>query len=62
MFQGIENKVVVIAGASSGLRKATARQLAIGPDAFARAVAFAINEPDDVDINEILFRPTAQPV
>jgi NADP-dependent 3-hydroxy acid dehydrogenase YdfG len=37
-------------------------KIAIGPDTFARAVAFAINEPDDVDINEILFRPTAQPV
>ena len=36
--------------------------IAVGPDTFARAVAFAINEPDDVDINEILFRPTAQPV
>jgi NADP-dependent 3-hydroxy acid dehydrogenase YdfG len=23
-------------------------------------VAFAINEPADVDVNEILFRPTAQ--
>ncbi|MER9894115.1 SDR family oxidoreductase [Mesorhizobium sp. M0119] len=37
-------------------------KIAVGPDTFARAVAFAINEPDDVDINEILFRPTAQPV
>ncbi|TIS88453.1 SDR family oxidoreductase [Mesorhizobium sp.] len=35
-------------------------KIAVGPDTFARAVAFAINEPDDVDINEILFRPTAQ--
>ncbi|MER9668874.1 SDR family oxidoreductase [Mesorhizobium sp. M0203] len=37
-------------------------KIAVGPDTFARTVAFAINEPDDVDINEILFRPTAQPV
>lgn len=35
---------------------------AVGPDTFARAVAFAINEPEDVDINEILFRPINQPV
>lgn len=35
---------------------------AVGPDTFARAVAYAINEPDDVDINEILFRPINQPV
>jgi NADP-dependent 3-hydroxy acid dehydrogenase YdfG len=28
--------------------------------AVARAVAFAMSQPKDVDINEILFRPTAQ--
>lgn len=33
---------------------------AIPASSFARAVAFAISEPDDVDINEILFRPTRQ--
>jgi len=33
---------------------------AIPADSFARAVAFAINQPEDVDINEILFRPTRQ--
>jgi len=33
---------------------------AIPADSFARAVAFAIGQPDDVDINEILFRPTSQ--
>lgn len=37
-------------------------KIAVGPDTFARAVAYAINEPDDVDINEILFRPVNQPV
>jgi NADP-dependent 3-hydroxy acid dehydrogenase YdfG len=34
--------------------------VAIPADSFARAVAFAIGQPDDVDINEILFRPTRQ--
>lgn len=34
--------------------------MAIPADSFARAVAFAISQPDDVDINEILFRPTRQ--
>lgn len=29
-------------------------QYAISPDLFARAVAFAISQPEDVDINEIL--------
>jgi NADP-dependent 3-hydroxy acid dehydrogenase YdfG len=34
----------------------------VGIDAatYARTVAFAIGEPGDVDINEIVFRPTAQ--
>jgi NADP-dependent 3-hydroxy acid dehydrogenase YdfG len=35
-------------------------QYAIPADSFARVVAFAISQPEDVDINEILFRPTAQ--
>jgi NADP-dependent 3-hydroxy acid dehydrogenase YdfG len=33
---------------------------AISPDAFARTVAFAISQPEDVDVNEIVFRPTQQ--
>ena len=32
----------------------------ISPDSFARVVAFAISQPEDVDINEVIFRPTAQ--
>jgi NADP-dependent 3-hydroxy acid dehydrogenase YdfG len=35
-------------------------QYALPADAFANIVAFAISQPDDVDINEILFRPTRQ--
>jgi NADP-dependent 3-hydroxy acid dehydrogenase YdfG len=35
-------------------------EVAIPADSFARAVAFAISQPGDVDINEILFRPTRQ--
>jgi NADP-dependent 3-hydroxy acid dehydrogenase YdfG len=35
-------------------------QAAIPADSFARAVAFAIGQPEEVDINEILFRPTRQ--
>jgi NADP-dependent 3-hydroxy acid dehydrogenase YdfG len=35
-------------------------QVAIPAESFARAVEFAIGQPDDVDINEILFRPTRQ--
>jgi NADP-dependent 3-hydroxy acid dehydrogenase YdfG len=35
-------------------------EIAIPADSFARAVAYAMTQPDDVDINEILFRPTRQ--
>ena len=33
---------------------------AVSADSFARAVAFAIEQPEDVDVNEILYRPTTQ--
>jgi NADP-dependent 3-hydroxy acid dehydrogenase YdfG len=33
---------------------------AIPADSFARMVSFAMSQPDNVDINEILFRPTKQ--
>jgi NADP-dependent 3-hydroxy acid dehydrogenase YdfG len=35
-------------------------EIAIPAESFARAVAFAISQPPEVDINEILFRPTRQ--
>jgi NADP-dependent 3-hydroxy acid dehydrogenase YdfG len=35
-------------------------EVGISADSFARVVAFAISQPLDVDINEIIFRPTAQ--
>jgi NADP-dependent 3-hydroxy acid dehydrogenase YdfG len=90
MKDNIAGKIVVITGASGGLREATARLLsaegavatelpntvtdpdvapriqklyedvAIPADSFARAVVFAMSQPDDVAINEILFRPTKQ--
>jgi NADP-dependent 3-hydroxy acid dehydrogenase YdfG len=37
-----------------------AYEIAIPAESFARAAAFAISQPEDVDVNEILFRPTAQ--
>ena len=37
-------------------------ELAIPADSFARAVAYAMSQPDDVDVNEILFRPTRQQI
>jgi NADP-dependent 3-hydroxy acid dehydrogenase YdfG len=35
-------------------------RVGIPADSFARAVIYAMSQPDDVDINEILFRPTKQ--
>ena len=37
-------------------------QLAIPADRYARMVAFAVSEPEEVDVNGILFRPIAQPI
>jgi NADP-dependent 3-hydroxy acid dehydrogenase YdfG len=36
--------------------------VAIPADSFARAVVYAMSQPEDVDINEILFRPTRQEI
>ena len=33
---------------------------AIPPEAVARAIAFAIEQPDDVEIGDITIRPTVQ--
>jgi len=45
--------------AAARIRKFYA-EAAIPAESFARAVAFAISQPEDVDVNEILFRPTRQ--
>ena len=37
------------------------RRTAIEPEAIARAIAFAIAEPGDVDVSEIIVRPAASP-
>lgn len=37
------------------------RKIAISPDAIARAILFAIEQPDDVDVSELIVRPTASP-
>ena len=42
-----------------GMRKGV-YEIAIPAESFALAVAFAISQPDEVDVNEILFRPTRQ--
>jgi len=35
-------------------------RFALPPESFANMVAFAIGQPEEVDVNEILFRPTRQ--
>ena len=35
-------------------------KIAIDADAIARAIAFAIEQPSDVDVNEMIIRPTLQ--
>lgn len=35
-------------------------EIALSPDAVARAIAFAIEQPDGVDVGDIVVRPTAQ--
>jgi NADP-dependent 3-hydroxy acid dehydrogenase YdfG len=37
------------------------RRVAIPADAVARAIAYAVEQPDDVDVSEIIVRPTASP-
>jgi NADP-dependent 3-hydroxy acid dehydrogenase YdfG len=37
-----------------------ADKTAMPPDAIARAIAFAIEQPADIDVNEIVVRPTVQ--
>jgi NADP-dependent 3-hydroxy acid dehydrogenase YdfG len=33
------------------------RKSALTPDAIARAIAYAVEQPDDVDVNEVIVRP-----
>jgi NADP-dependent 3-hydroxy acid dehydrogenase YdfG len=35
------------------------RKTALTPQAIARSVLFAVSQPDDVDVNEVIVRPTA---
>ena len=37
------------------------RRIAIAPQAVAKAIGYAISQPDDVDVSEIILRPTASP-
>ncbi|WP_419759029.1 SDR family oxidoreductase [Acidisoma sp.] len=43
-------------------RMVTYRKMAIQPEAIGRAIQFAIEQPNDVDVNEIVVRPLATQV
>lgn len=45
---------------TAAANRAYVAKVAVPADSFARAVAFAISQPAELDINEILFRPTSQ--
>ena len=60
---GFTNTGGVGAGGSPEVAAALLAQrdaIAMSPEAIARAVAFAIEQPDGVDVGEIVVRPTAQ--
>jgi NADP-dependent 3-hydroxy acid dehydrogenase YdfG len=38
------------------------RKNALTPDAIARAIAYAVEQPDDVDVSEVIVRPTSSPL
>lgn len=50
-----------ITHAESREEEAKVRAIAVKAQAIAGAIAFAISQTPDVDVNEILIRPTAQP-
>lgn len=39
----------------------TFRRIALQPESIARAMSYAISQPDEVDVSEIIVRPTASP-
>jgi NADP-dependent 3-hydroxy acid dehydrogenase YdfG len=50
-----------ISDASSREAMKAFRKVAITPDAIARAIAYAVEQPADVDVSELIVRPTASP-
>jgi NADP-dependent 3-hydroxy acid dehydrogenase YdfG len=48
-----------ISDADARARMRDFRSIAIPADAIARGIAYAIEQPDDVDVSEIIIRPTA---
>jgi NADP-dependent 3-hydroxy acid dehydrogenase YdfG len=57
VYAGTKTAVRVI---SEGLRQESKDRFAMPPEAVARAIAFAIEQPADIDVGEVVVRPTAQ--
>lgn len=51
-------ETITDAGAAAAMR--SYREAAIAPDAIARAISYAISEPADVDVSELIVRPARQ--
>jgi NADP-dependent 3-hydroxy acid dehydrogenase YdfG len=47
-----------ITDATASSAMASYRAIALQPDAIGRAVRYALEQPEDVDVNEIVVRPT----
>jgi NADP-dependent 3-hydroxy acid dehydrogenase YdfG len=58
---GVAESEIANTISDAGTREAVKqnRKIALHPDAIARAIAYAIGQPDDVDVNEIIVRPSA---
>ena len=61
VLYGIAAALPVFREQSHGFSSTPCRpRIAIAPDAVARAIAFAIEQPDGVAVGDIVVRPTAQ--
>ena len=53
-MENIEGKAIIVTGASTGIGQETARVLA------ANAVLYAVSQPDNVDVSDLVVRPTLE--